>query len=121
MSCTVCGERTKTPFIIYDTDKIICSYICSNRNPEGIITFNRIVNIEDFNSPLPVMPKKFQVKSDKEILEMTNIKREEYEKELKLQMIKDPIGTVEQINLINMYSDPESDYESESSLEYYSD
>uniref|UniRef100_A0A6C0CY09 Uncharacterized protein n=1 Tax=viral metagenome TaxID=1070528 RepID=A0A6C0CY09_9ZZZZ len=121
MSCTVCGENTQDPFIIYDTDKRICSYICSNRNPEGIIKFDRIVNIEDFNAPLPVIPTIFEVKSDKEIMAMTNIKRANYERELNLQMKKDPIGTVNQINLINMYSDPDSDYDTESSTEDYSD
>ena len=78
MNCSVCGETTQKPFIIYDSDKYICSWICSNRNPEGTITFDRIVNIKDFSDPIPVMPKKFEVKSDREIMAMTNINRAKY-------------------------------------------
>lgn len=119
MNCRVCGGNTKDPFIIYDCDKYICSWICSNRNPEGTITFDRIVNLKDFRDPIPVMPKKFEIKSDKEIMCMTNMNRAKYERDLEVQMKKDPIKTLEMINLVNMFSESESDYSDESDDYYY--
>jgi hypothetical protein len=118
MKCNVCGENTQEPFIIYDCDKYICSWICTNRNPEGTITFDRIVNIKDFSDPIPVMPKKFEIKSDREIMAMTNINRVKYERDFAVQMKKDPVKTIETVNLVNMYSDSESDYSDEESDGY---
>lgn len=120
MNCSVCGENTRDPFIIYDCDKYICSWICSNRNPEGTITFDRIVNLKDFRDPIPVMPKKFEIKSDKEIMSMTNMNRAKYERGLEVEMKKDPIKTLEMINLVNMCSESDSDYSDESD-DYYDD
>lgn len=117
MICSVCGENTKDPFITYDCDKYICSWICTKRNPEGTITFNRIVNLDDFSDPIPVMPKKFVVKSDREIMSMTNINRAKYERDLTTEMKRNKIQILEMINLVNMYSESDSEY-SDSSDEY---
>lgn len=122
MICSVCGANTNEPFITYDCDKYICSWICTNRNPEGTITFDRIVNLEDFSDPIPVMPKKFVVKSDDEIMRMTNINRSKYERELATQIKRNPIQIIEMINLVNMYCESESEYSEESDeYEYNSD
>ena len=117
MICSVCQEQTTKPFITYDCDKYICSWICSNRNPMGTITMDRIVNFKDFNAPLPVIPKKFLVKSDREINSMTNINRYEYERQLDIQMNLDPVKLTEQIEIVNMYSDSDTEYSEDSDEE----
>tara|TARA_B100000902_G_C27034123_1_gene776005 strand:+ start:196 stop:543 length:348 start_codon:yes stop_codon:yes gene_type:complete len=111
MKCSVCQCVTTDPFIIYDKG-FICSYICSNRNPEGHIPKERIKNWKDFDSPLPVMNGSFMIKTNKEIQNMTNIERAKYEQELEIQVKKNP-RTIDYINLINL-DDDDYDYDSSS-------
>ena len=113
--CSVCQcVTTDDPFIIYDKG-IICSYICSNRNPEGHIPKERIKNWKDFECPLPVMNGSFMIKTNKEIQNMTNIERAKYERDLEIHVKKNP-RSIDYINLINLdYDDYDDDNSSTSS------
>ena len=107
--CSVCQCVTTNPFIIYDKRKYICSYICSNRNPEGHISKERIENWkEDFECPLPVMNGGFMIKTNKEIKNMTNIERSKYERDLEIHVKKNP-RSIDYIILINL--DDDDDYD----------
>ncbi len=112
--CSVCQCITTDPFIIYDKKKkFICSYICTNRNPEGHIKKERIDNWKDFECPLPVMNGSFMIKTNKEIQNMTNIERAKYEHELEIHVKKNP-RSIDYIHLINLDYDDYDDYDDSS-------
>lgn len=115
MKCVVCQEQTDNPFIIYDKrKKYICSWICSNRNPEGHISKERIDNWKkDFECPLPVMNGSFMIKTNEEIRNMTNIELSNYEHDLEIHVKNNP-RSIDYIHMINQeYTD--YDYDDSSS------
>lgn len=127
----VCDQYDGKPWIsmnnqkYFDTHQSIvhyCSYLCfkNNRNSLPKDHWKNVINKEDFNCPLPVLPiqnKSFEYLSYNEYIELTDIEKENYEsqKENHQQMNPDKIQFYEDLyeeekRTYSLENDQSSDY-----------
>lgn len=106
--CSICNEnKYKEPIFRYNINKTvqnICSFGCWCRRNKNIYTWNNTINKEDFlQYPIPFVQKetKFQLLSNSQLDQMTNVEVSDYLDKLDNYLLLNPTRKESELNELN--------------------